>query len=1141
MDANNAINLLNETFQNEFDLNQYQKFLRELFNTSNINVRNLTKFIKNEFAEYANSVLELGSYSDDLGDSIVFYVIELAKESSRDRARTMQRNLVSTFMRNQYDYALVAFYEPNSDDWRFSYVKIEYEFNEKGLKEKLSSPRRHSFLVGPNEPNYTCRKQLLPLMIAESKFNVSEIDNAFSIENVTDEFFNKYKKLFLQLTESLDEVKENDNAVKLEFDEKNIKSSDFAKKLMGQIVFIYFLQKKGWLGVEKDANWGTGPKNFFKIIFDKCVANGNNFFNDVLEPLFYEGFSEEVSDDHYSMFNYRVPFLNGGLFEPINNYNWVDTDIFLDNSIFKDVINTFNKFNFTVKEDEPLEKEVAVDPEMLGKVFENLLEIVDRKSKGAFYTPRHIVHYMCQESLISYLNTNSDIAEEDLRTFITKGELAINSIIRANEEKRKYNGNQYTHIELPDSIKENSGILENLLQKVKVIDPAVGSGAFPVGMMNEIVKARYILYLLAEYDDINLYDLKRETIENSLYGVDIELSATDVTKLRFWLSLIVDEENIEEIKPLPNLDNQIMCGNSLVDSYEGIRLFDDTLIRRSGQQKLMITPVERAFNDLENKKIEYFKTSGPKTKLKLKTEINELKWNFIEKQIENYNPKLIEDIRKYKYSQDKPFFVWELEFSEIFKGDNPGFDIVIGNPPYVGEKGNKDSFDLVKKTDLGKRFASGKMDYFYYFFHKGLDVCKTDGILSFITTNYFITADSALNLRNDIKDRTSIKQLINFNELKIFKSAMGQHNLITMLEKNQNPNCNSYNSITHRKGLFTDKILTDIFNRNDEQTDFFIINQNDIYEGDENYIRISGISGAKTGNEKNDKILTILNKIQDNGTKMSNICDVKTGLRSGIDKISNKHLKIDDSFAKGDEVFVVSEQFYNGAPEKDKKYIKPLFKNSDIKRYYNSEKTNKYVIYTDKNTNIDDLKYIKKHLLKYKSLIETIRKKDGEIWYSLVRPRENRIFTSPKIVIPQRSKFNDFSYTENDFYGSSDVYYIINKKGFEHINLKYVIALINSKLYYVWLYYKGKRKGDNLELYNTPLSNIYIPELPSDAQVPFIKFADELLELYSQYNLNKDNNIKEKIELIEDKLNQSVYSLFNLTDEEIEIIEDFFI
>ncbi|MCQ2972855.1 MAG: Eco57I restriction-modification methylase domain-containing protein, partial [archaeon] len=644
----------------------------------------------------------------------------------------MQRNLIAQIMQNPpyRGAALVAFHEETDDDWRFSYVKRGFEFRNGKLHEKLSSPRRHSFLVGPNEPNHTCQKQLLNLLISEEKPLLEEIEEAFSIENVTDEFFNEYKRLFLDLADSLREVKENDNVVSEEFDNRNIKSSDFAKKLMGQLVFIYFLQKKGWLGVEEDADWGTGPKNFLRKIFDECIERGDNFFNDVLEHLFYEGLSEEVADCHYSKFNYKVPFLNGGLFEPINNYDWVKTDVILENSIFKEILDTFDKFNFTVKEDEPLEKEVAVDPEMLGKVFENLLEVTDRKSKGAFYTPRHIVHYMCQENLIAYLNTNSGLSEDDLRVFITKGDSAINSIIRAHEERKKYKGKQFTRIPLPDSIKDNSDELEMLLKKVKVIDPAVGSGAFPVGMMNEIVKARYILRLLNDIEDVNMYDLKRETIENSLYGVDLELSATDVTKLRFWLSLIVDEEDIKHIRPLPNLDNQIMCGNSVIDGYNNIKLFDDSLIVRSEQTRLSMTPTERAFNELESKKREFFNTSGPLRKEELKNEIKELKWNFIETYLKDLGKsELIEEIREFKYAESKPFFIWELEFSEIFKGENPGFDIVIGNPPYVRQEKIKELKPYLKEH---YKTFTGVADLYVYFFEKGLNILKEKGIFAFI-------------------------------------------------------------------------------------------------------------------------------------------------------------------------------------------------------------------------------------------------------------------------------------------------------------------------------------------------------------------------------------------------------------------------
>ena len=716
MDIKSAINLLENTFRSKFNMDNFEYFLTELFNEVRINVKNETTYVKKEFKEFINQFYTIGSYNDEMGDSIGFYVVELSKKSTRDRARTMQRNLIASFMKNQHkNAALVAFYEHNNPDWRFSYITLSYEFADDGIKEKLSSPRRHSFLVGPNEPNHTCQKQFLGLLTNESNILLGDIQEAFDIENVTDDFFNEYKRLFLDLADSLRKVKEKDDIVKDEFNLKHIKSTDFAKKLMGQLVFIYFLQKKGWLGVEKDADWGTGPKNFLRNIFDKCIKDNKNFFNDVLEPLFYEGLSSDVPDYHYSQFGFKVPFLNGGLFEPINDYNWIGTDVNLDNSIFSSILDTFDKFNFTIKEDEPLEKEVAVDPEMLGKVFENLLEVVDRKSKGAFYTPRHIVHYMCQENLISYLDTNSDVSEEDLRVFITEGDLAIDSIIRVNEQIKGY-GKQFDRIKLPDSIKEHSDELEQLLKKVKVIDPAVGSGAFPVGMMNEIVKARYILRLINGVEDVNLYNLKRETIENSLYGVDLEYSATDVTKLRFWLSLIVDEEDINHIKPLPNLDNQIMCGNSIIDGYKDVKLFDDNLIIRSEQTKLAMTSSERTFQDIEKKKKEYFDTSNPNRKLELKNEIKELKWTFVENYLKDIGEKdLVNEIKKYEHAEAKPFFIWELEFSEVFKGSNPGFDIVIGNPPYVRQEKIKELKPYLKEY---YETYTGVADLYVYFFEK---------------------------------------------------------------------------------------------------------------------------------------------------------------------------------------------------------------------------------------------------------------------------------------------------------------------------------------------------------------------------------------------------------------------------------------
>lgn len=432
MDEQRAIRLLNDTFNTNFDINRFSIFVKELFNRFDISPKSWQ--VWSEYRGYIDSYQLLGSYRDDSKKAIDVLVVKLNRETIyRDRARTKQRNFIAKYLGNaNKDAALVAFYGDDPQDWRFSFVKMEYQLAKDGsIIKELTPAKRYSYLVGVNEPNHTCRRQFLKL-VKEEEINPSleDIEESFSIENVTKEFFTEYKELFLKLKESLEEVIEKNPHVKKEFVEKNISTVDFSKKLLGQIVFIYFLQKKGWLGVDKNPEtgkfkeWGSGPKNFLRKLFDKEIVQYDNFFNDILEPLFYEALATERDDDYYSEFKCKIPFLNGGLFEPINDYDWKGPSILLKNSIFERILETFDRFNFTVKEDEPLDKEVAVDPEMLGKVFENLLDVTDRKSRGAFYTPREIVHYMCQQSLINYLATNTDAPVKDIETFIQYGDLA---------------------------------------------------------------------------------------------------------------------------------------------------------------------------------------------------------------------------------------------------------------------------------------------------------------------------------------------------------------------------------------------------------------------------------------------------------------------------------------------------------------------------------------------------------------------------------------------------------------------------------------------------------------------------------------------------------------------------------------------
>ncbi|KUK57298.1 MAG: hypothetical protein XD81_1616, partial [Bacteroidetes bacterium 38_7] len=427
MDKITAQHLIEKTFNESFSEAQFTLFTKNLLNDleQGEKVRSYSgNYIWDDFKEHINTYKRIGKYIDPNGEAMDVLIVEVKSIAKLERARTALRNFVIKHLsRFSKDYALVAFYskEDRGAEWRFSFIKLEYQSvldEEKGkvkTRTEFTPAKRYSFLVGKYEKTHTAKNQLLPLLQNISNNpTIEELEAAFSIEKVTDEFFNQYKDLYIKLYEHL----ENDNRVKAEFENAGINNARFTKKLLGQIVFLYFLQKKGWLGVAQNARWGTGNKRFVQELFELAQSEKLNFFKDKLQYLFYEALAKERDNvnSYYKRFDCRIPFLNGGLFEA--DYNWREANISIPEDLFRNVeknksgdvgtgiLDVFDRYNFTIKEDEPLDKEVAVDPEMLGKVFENMLDITERKSKGAFYTPREIVHYMCQESLIHYLDNS---------------------------------------------------------------------------------------------------------------------------------------------------------------------------------------------------------------------------------------------------------------------------------------------------------------------------------------------------------------------------------------------------------------------------------------------------------------------------------------------------------------------------------------------------------------------------------------------------------------------------------------------------------------------------------------------------------------------------------------------------------------
>ena len=767
MDKATAQRLIRDTFKAPFERERYRRFISELCNGFN-DAKAHNMAVPEAFAAHVKSCQRLGTFispDEELADILIVYLTESWK---LERTRTALRDFVAHKLKrgegsdNAYKEAgLIAFVAPDSLSWRFSYVRMEYQTKRDPqtgkikTEERLTPARRYSYLVGADEECHTAQARFLALLQNTSvKPTLAQIEEAFSVESVTREFFNEYARLFKAADDVLTAAVASQPVIRAEFQAKNIKTVDFAKKLLGQIVFLYFIQKKGWLGVAQGQPWGSGPRHFLRQLADRAVAHEQCLFNEVLEPLFYDTLATDRGPDAWCpTFQCRIPFLNGGLFEPLADYDWRQRAISLPNDLFTNtqrlpsgdngtgILDVFDRYNFTVNEAEPLEKEVAIDPEMLGKVFENLIEENRRKGLGAFYTPREIVHYMCQESLINYLDTaiNSPgqaIARADLEALIREGEQAANY-----ETARKEGAVSYQR-RLPEAIERHARALDEALKTITVCDPAIGSGAFPVGMMTEIVRAR--MALTPYFDDAaerTAYHFKRHAIHNSLYGVDIDLGAVEIAKLRLWLSLVVDEEDVQQIKPLPNLDYKVVAGNSLL----GFPF---------KSQKL---------GAIEKLKEKFFDETDHEKKAQLKTEVEKL---------------LVECFAgSSKSLGHKINFDFEITFSEVFHTKG-GFDVVIGNPPYVRQEEIKELKPLLKSR---YECFTGTADLFTYFYERGTKLLHDGGQFSFITSNKWYRSGYGEKLRDWLARHTRIHQLIDFGDAPVFEAIA--YPTIVLLER----------------------------------------------------------------------------------------------------------------------------------------------------------------------------------------------------------------------------------------------------------------------------------------------------------------------------------------------------------------------
>lgn len=564
------------------------------------------------------------------------------------------------------------------------------------------------------------------------------LKEAFGVQKVTKKFFTEYKKNFDLLSDSL---KKNNKGIQLFYSQEKLYA--FTQRFLGRLMFLYFLQKKGWL---------ASDKKFIPNWFERSKKENRNFYQYVLEPLFFDILNRKRTNND-SPFG-KIPFLNGGLFE--KDYGDL---IYMPDETIEKILNFLNSYNFTISEELPLEVEVAVNPEMLGRIFESMLPEYERGKKGTFYTPRPIVHYMCRESLKDFLFSSSDILRYKILNLIEK-------------------------TETKDLFEEETKTLYDILNNVRVLDPAVGSGAFLVGMMQEIIRVKTPLAEKLKVK-ITSAQLKREIIKSNLYGIDIETEAIEIAKLRLWLSLVVDEE-LEKVEPLPNLDYKLAIGNSLVESFQGRRLIE----KEKYQQTLLEDETQKLITEFRKLKDELLEEMDPKKKKELRSKLEDMERRLIEHGLKTDSElkikhaielgakysrarmeipasekkkmdKLIKEasqasnlFEEIKKTGTKPFFLPQVHFAEVFS-EKGGFDIVIANPPYVR---TQKLSDLPYREDL--KLHCGFIDDLYvHFTFRAFELARPKGVVTFITSDTYLTLSWKERMRQLLQDH-HIQRLI---------------------------------------------------------------------------------------------------------------------------------------------------------------------------------------------------------------------------------------------------------------------------------------------------------------------------------------------------------------------------------------------
>jgi hypothetical protein len=1033
----------------------------------------------------------------------------LTERSSRRKqfdiaVKVLKDNFVNPYMGNgpiqgSFTQGLFFFFD-EPGNFRLSLVTAEISAG----KMELNNYRRQSFFVEAGKRNNTFRTRLCKTF---STFD--ELKSAFDVEKLSDDFFREYKAFYEDIVQYITGkriVKKDskkytnepmcepcheifDQFIKVYGEGDNAERAvrNYVKKMMGRLVFIQFLQKKGWLGIStSQKDWHGGDTDFLQNLFTKVSPDDReNFVDNILEEIFFEAFNtkeQERKIKNDTLKQYKFPFLNCGLFDrdiddrfqctlppavfsnaQNNNAerkapdfkNWTKKKKPYFNSDACGLFDFFDRFNFTIDENDPTDAEVSVDPEMLSKIFENLLE--DNKDKGAFYTPKEIVNYMVNESLIAYLET------ETSKVFKPATMNKIRDFV-LTQDTASFNDSE-------------KATLEEKLAEVKICDPAIGSGAFPMGLLNLLCKCRLALKPTEEHDNRNtIAAFKRDIIQKNIYGVDIEKGAVDIARLRFWLSLVVDEETPEV---LPNLEFKIMQGNSLLESYEGIDLSGiagekyKRTTAKSKDQTTLVFNEEQAMKQIQKDLNRFYTTESHIEKESLTHSIN----NNVKKYIKYIAPEKSTKIDAMPVPNDK-FFLWHTYFRDVFdrKGKS-GFDIVIGNPPYISAERQqenavlKEQRERIKKSKLYRSLFQ-KWDLYIPFIELGTILNRNNGITTMIVPFPLTNQLYGKVLRKILVEENDLFELVDLNGTKIFENATVS-------------NCIPFIRTSKTQG----KTWISNINENLEINKVFSQSHQDLVQDEKNYV---------------------WNLTQENREPQRHADMHVLGDYCYISKGMVLHSE-EGEFTKKDLISVTKDTIHC------KKYVEA----KDIEKY-NIRRTRFLEYGTDRcprklsRPTFPELynrqKIVMNCLGGLNSTIGTELAHNHSLYCAVLWQDIHGI--QNKSIASSIKKYSTMSRDEMENLSKT-------------VDLRFLLGIMNSK--YASILLTNIRGGD-YHIYPEHIRNIPIPAVPPKQQQPIIDLVNSILA-------EKKKDSAANTSTLEDEIDNRVYDLYGLSEPEINIIK----